>query len=95
MRKTPLRLALPVSAVIWSAIFGVAQAPKPGPDTANATIKTTTPTITRDTRLTPPPGKMRGFTNEMRWAAATRANDRKAHAQVKGGKSPVQKGGKQ
>jgi hypothetical protein len=34
-------------------------------------------------KLTPPPGKMRGTTNEMRKAAAIRTADRKAKAQVK------------
>ena len=32
--------------------------------------------------LTPPPGKLRGLTNEMRWAAAARNTDRKMHARA-------------
>lgn len=34
-------------------------------------------------KLTPPPGKMRGTTNEMRRAAAIRTADRKAQAKMK------------
>jgi hypothetical protein len=33
------------------------------------------------TPLTPPPGKLRGVTNAMRWEAAKRTADRKARAQ--------------
>lgn len=85
--KTPFRFALALLAIAWSAIFGIAQAPKPLPETANATSKPIPSTQTKDAKLTPPLGKMRGLTNEMRWAAAIRTADRRAKAHRKGNKS--------
>ena len=94
--KTPLRLALSLIAVSCSAAAsGGTQAPKPSPEIPNATDKVAASIQSKSPKITPPPGKMRGLTNEMRWAAAIRTNDRQSKAQVKGHKSPSQTGVKQ
>jgi len=85
--NSPLRLALMFVVVIWSVFTCGAQAPTAAPQAANATAKTIPSTQTKDAKLTPPPGKMRGLTNEMRWAAAIRTADRRAKAHQKGKKS--------
>jgi hypothetical protein len=48
-----------------------------------------TATQSKNAKLTPPPGKMRGTTNEMRMAAAIRTADRQAQAQKKAANSGV------
>ena len=93
--KTPLRLAFPLVAVSLSVVAGGAQAPKPAPEIPSATAKATASLQSKNTKLTPPPGKMRGLTNEMRWAAAIRTSDRKVQAQAKRGAHGNQGGGKQ
>lgn len=90
--KAAMRLALPLLAVSWGPSFGLGQAPSAAPETANATANTTPSTKTKDAKQTPPPGKRRGVTNDMRWAAAIRTADRRAKAHAKGGKSPNMQG---
>ena len=84
--KSPWRLAI-LLAALWGAISVCAQDGKPAPGTANATASTSAAARAKDKNLTPPPGKMRGLTNEMRWAAATRTADRKAKNHGKGNKT--------
>ena len=94
--KTPLRLVLSLIAVSCSAAAGGGtQAPKPSPEIPNATDKAAASIQSKNAKLTPPPGKMRGVTNDMRWAAAIRTSDRKSKTQGKGHKSPNQTGVKQ
>jgi hypothetical protein len=94
-RKTPMRLALSLMAIGWSAVAGGTQPPKPSPEIPNATDKAAASIQSKNAKLTPPPGKMRGLTNDMRWAAAIRTSDRQTKAHVKGHKSPNQTGVKQ
>lgn len=85
-KKVLRRFALSIAAVALAVIALAAQAPTTVSSSANApatsSIPTTTPNLkTQKTPLTPPPGKMRGVTNAMRWEAAKRTADRKARAQ--------------
>jgi hypothetical protein len=93
--KTPLRLALSLMAIGWSVVAGGTQAPKPSPEIPNATDKAAASLQSKNAKLVPPPGKMRGVTNDMRWAAAIRTSDRQSKTQGKGHKSPNQMGVKQ
>jgi hypothetical protein len=81
LRKSVLFLA----SVTLSAVALAAQDVKPAPNTGNAPIPTTAPDPrTKPANLTPPPGKMRGLTNPMRWEAAKKTADRKNHSHGKG-----------
>jgi hypothetical protein len=84
--KSPWRLAI-ILAIFWGVITVCAQDSKRMPATANATASTAPAAQAKGKNQTPPPGKMRGTTNEMRWAAATRTADRKAKAHAKGHKT--------
>ena len=78
--RIPIRhslLLFALATALWTTGAGAAQ-------TGNQTIKpaaASTATQSEKAKLTPPPGKMRGTTNEMRKAAAIRNADRKAKAQ--------------
>ena len=84
--KAPVGLAL-FLLVVPSAMFTLAQAPKPLADIANSTSQAAPAPQASNSKQSPPPGKMRGLTNQMRWAAATRAGDRRAKAHGKHHKS--------
>lgn len=90
MRITPCkslwRLAM-ILAIFWGVITVCAQDSKRTPETANTTASTADAAKANGKNQTPPPGKMRGLTNEMRWAAATRTADRKAKNHHKGNKT--------
>lgn len=93
--KFPLRLALFLLAVSWSINLCGAQSTKPAPEPANSPTAQSAADKAKNANLTPPPGKMRGLTNEMRKAAAIRNADRKARARVRGNSTPGQTGGQQ
>jgi hypothetical protein len=92
MRIIPCSSAMGLALLVvlgssGAMVANVGQAPQPASQTANTPA---TPPSTADVnkpkpnhKLTPPPGKMRGLTNEMRWAAAIRSSDRKARAKGK------------
>lgn len=80
------RLVLPLVAAVLSVLAAAAQDSKPAVNSVNApagaSIPSTTPALkTTGKPLTPPKGKMRGLTNQMRWEAARRAATRKARGQ--------------
>jgi len=91
MRNVPCKPALGLALLVVLCSSGAmvangGQAPQP-PQTANSPA---TPPNTTDVnkpkpnhKQTPPPGKMRGLTNEMRWSAAIRSSNRKAHSKAK------------
>jgi hypothetical protein len=84
-RRALHRLVLFLAAATLSAVGLAAQDARPAANSANASIPTTAPNPkTKPTNLTPPPGKLRGLTNTMRWEAAKRNADRKAHVRSKG-----------
>lgn len=91
--KFPLRLALFLLAVSWTINLCGAQSTKPAPQPANTPAAQSAASKAKN--LTPPPGKMRGLTNEMRKAAAVRNADRKARARVNGNSTSGQTGGQQ
>jgi hypothetical protein len=68
---------LSVTTLCLGITSGSAQTTKPSQPPAQTTSQTDAK------KLTPPPGKLRGTTNEMRMAAATRNADRKTQAQKK------------
>jgi hypothetical protein len=84
LRRTTLSIAM----LCLGSISGSAQATKSSQPTAPTTSQTQVQTDTK--KLTPPPGKLRGTTNEMRMAAAARTADRRAQAQKKSAASPTQ-----
>lgn len=75
-------------AATMSATTLTAQEAKPSQNAAKApaiaSVPSTAPDAKNDgkTPLTPPPGKLRGLTNPMRWEAAKRTAARRAHAHV-------------
>lgn len=83
-----VRFVLVLAVLCWalsqaSTITASAQATKPAPEATKATA-TATPTASSNTqapKLAPPPGKMQGWTTEMRRQAAIRNAERKAQAQ--------------
>lgn len=81
--KNPWRLAM-ILAIFWGVITVCAQDSRRTPDTANTTASTAAAAKANGKNQTPPPGKMRGLTNGMRWAAAARAADRKTKNHPKG-----------
>jgi hypothetical protein len=86
--KLLTRTILAVVTLCLGAISSSAQTPQPSQPTAPITSQNSAQTDTK--KLTPPPGKLRGTTNEMRMAAAARTADRRAQAQKKPAASPTQ-----
>lgn len=89
-----LRLMLLLLTMSWVMVSIGAQS-KSAPEATNGVTTPANSTKTDNAKLTPPPGKKRGLTNEMRKAAAIRNADRKAGARARGSSSPNQTGGKQ
>ena|SRR5690242_9010248 len=77
------------------AIESVAAQSKPAPQPTDGTAKPANSNKPDNAKLTPPPGKMRGLTNEMRKAAAIRNRDRANHPTPNGTPQGKQNGGKQ
>ena len=70
------------AAMLWvGSTPSSAQTTKPSQPAAQTTSQTAAQKDTK--KLTPPPGKLRGTTNEMRTAAAIRTADRKTQAKIK------------
>jgi hypothetical protein len=89
MRNVPCTSALGLAllAVLSSSgamIANGGQTPQSAKQTASSSVTPPTTTDVNTPKLnhkqTPPPGKMRGLTNEMRWSAAIRSSNRKAHS---------------
>ena len=91
------RLLLSVFLLIISvlAIESVAAQSKPAPQPANGQATPANSNKPDNAKLTPPPGRMRGLTNEMRKAAAIRNRDRASHPTPNGTHQGNQNGGKQ
>jgi hypothetical protein len=86
--RTPMRLwLLLVVTLCFVIIPGSAQTTKAPQTPAQKSSQPSTQS--KNAKLTPPPGKMRGTTNEMRMAAAIRTADRQAQAQKKAANSGV------
>ena len=79
---------LSVAVLCLGGISSSAQTTKPSQSTAPPTSQSTAQKDTK--KLTPPPGKLRGVTNEMRMAAAIRTADRKSQAKVKASTTPAE-----
>ena len=83
------RLSLFVVVTAMCVISAASQDAKPAPNAANTPAGASIPSTTSDLNiatkapLTPPPGRMRGLTNRMRWQAAKRTADRKSHARTR------------
>lgn len=94
--KALRRLVLFFVAAALCSVAAAAQDTKPAPNASNAasgaSIPSTTPLLKPSTKApqTPPPGRLRGVTNNMRWAAAIRTQDRKAHVRGKAAKPAAQ-----
>jgi hypothetical protein len=93
--KAPLRLTLLLLAVSLAISVCGAQSTKTAPEPANAPAAQSAAAQANNAQLTPPRGKRRGLTNEMRKAAAIRNADRKAHARASGNSTTNQIGGRQ
>jgi hypothetical protein len=96
-RRSLHRFVLFLAAATLGAVGLTAYDAKPIPSSANASIPTTVPNpkTPKPASLTPPPGKLRGVTNAMRWEAARRTSSRKSHARGKGQVVSPQNGVKQ
>ena len=82
------RLLVMVAVLCYGIIPSIAQSTK-APQTPAQTAPQTADKSDK-AKLTPPPGKMRGTTNEMRRAAAIRTFDRKAQAKMKASTATTQ-----
>ena len=77
------------------ALLSVQAQTNPAPDNSNGAGTPANSKKQSDPKLTPPQGKMRGLTNEMRKAAAIRNRDRANHPTPNGTPQRNQNGGKQ
>jgi len=86
--KLLTRTIFSVAVLCLGSISSSAQTTKPSQPAAQTTSQSAAQKDTK--KLTPPPGKLRGITNEMRMAAAIRTADRKSQAKMKASATPTE-----
>jgi hypothetical protein len=84
-----MRITLSLAMLCVVTLSGSAQSTKSPQQSAQTNSQNS---AEKDKKLTPPPGKLRGTTNEMRMAAAARTADRKAQAELKKSSAPQTQG---